>query len=233
MSDKKIKLELYLVRHGESMSQAGLNDTLPPEIASDTPLSPKGHRQAELLGEYFSSFPLDHVISSPLRRAANTAFEIVSRQPENGARFAEVHKLFVECGTGEDTPGRTIEEIRKEFPPMAAAQGMKEDEKLIYYGRDDTDQQLLDRAKICIDYLLERFHNGEKVMVTAHAAFDTFLMFAALGLPAENKFDPSFFNTSITKIVFFNEGEGAFSDIHLEYHNAVPHLIGEFEEFRF
>ncbi len=233
MSDKKIKLELYLVRHGESMSQAGLNDTLPPEIAADTPLSPKGKREAELLGEYFSAFPLDHVISSPLRRAANTAFEVVSRQPENGAKFAEVHKLFVECGTGEDTPGRTIGEIKKEFPPLVAAKGMEEGEKLIYIGKDDTDEQLLERAKTCMDYILDRFHNGERVMVTAHAAFNTFLMFAALGLPAVNQFDPSFYNTSITKIVFYNNGEGAFSDIHLVYHNAVPHLVDEFEEFRF
>lgn len=233
MSDKKIKLELYLVRHGESMSQAGLNDTLPPELSCDTPLSPKGLREAELLGEYFSDYPLAHIISSPLRRSANTAYEVIKKQPENGAKFAEVHKLFVECGTGEDTPGKTIDEIRKEFPPMVAAEGMKENEKLIYYGKDDTDEQLLERAKTCMDYILGRFHNGEKVMVTAHAAFNTFLMFAALGMPATNKFDPSFFNTSITKIVFFNDGEGAFSDIHLVYHNAVPHLVDEFPEFRF
>ena len=232
MSEKKAKLELYIVRHGESMAQAGLNDTLPPLIAADTPLSPKGLRQAELLGEYFSDFPLDHIVSSPLRRALNTAYEVIKRQPENGAKYAEVHKLFVECGTGEDTPGRTIDEIKEEFPPVIAAQGMGENEKLIYYGKDDTDRQLLERAEICMKYLLDRFHNGEKVMVTAHAAFDTFLMFAALGLPEENKFDPQFHNTSITKIIFFNDGEGAFSDTHLVYHNAVPHLIEEYREFR-
>lgn len=232
MPDNKIKLELYLVRHGESMSQAGLNDTLPAELAADTPLSPKGLREAELLGEYLSSFPIDHIVSSSLRRSLNTAYEVIKRQPENGAKYAEVHKLFVECGTGEGTPGRTIDEIRKEFPPMIAAEGMDEGEKLIYYGADDTDEQLLGRAKTCINYLLDRFHNGEKVMVTAHAAFNTFLMYAALGIPADNEFDPTFHNTSITKIIFYNEGQGACRDIHLVYHNAVPHLIGEFEEFR-
>lgn len=228
-----VTLELYLVRHGESRSNAGSTDALAYEMKTDSPLSEKGKRQAELLGEYFSALPLDCILSSGLRRALNTGYEVGIHQPENGARQVEVHKIFTECGTSEETRGRKIDEIQKDFPIMIPAEGTDPDEPMIYYGKGDTDEQLLTRAKEAMNYIRGRFHNGEKVMVTAHAAFNTFLLYAALGLSYEQNFDPSYFNTGITKIVFFEEGTGAFGDIHLDYHNAVPHLISEMPEFKY
>lgn len=233
MANSNIELELYLVRHGESMSNVGKTGLVSYEMQSDTPLSPLGERQAELLGEYFSELPLDCILSSGLRRAIRTGYEVSIRQPENGARQVEAHKIFTECGTGEDCPGRTAAEIQKELSTVISAVGMGEDEKVIFYGRNDSDEVLLERGKAAIKYIRERFHNGEKVMVTAHAAFNTFMLFAALGLSHEQSFDPTFFNTSITKIIFFKEGTGAFGDVHLECLNTVPHLIGEMPQFKF
>ncbi|MBP9988582.1 MAG: histidine phosphatase family protein [Ruminococcus sp.] len=228
-----VKLELYLVRHGESASNAGQTDGLSYEFKTDTPLSDKGKKQAELLGEYFADYPLDCILASGLRRALNTAYEVGKRQPENGSQEIEVHKIFTECGTGEDCKGRTIDEIREEFPIMIPALGLDEKEKMIYYGSGEDDATLLARGKQAIAYLLDRFHNGEKVMVVAHAAFNTFMLYAALGLSCEQIFDPSFNNTGITKITFFEEGTGSFADIHLDYHNAVPHLVKEMPEFKY
>ena len=228
-----VLLELYLVRHGESMSNAGQDGELSYEFKTDTPLSPKGKRQAELLGEYFSDFPLDCIFASGLRRALNTAYEVGIRQPENGAKEVEVNGIFTECNTGFGCEGRTIEEIKKEFPIMIPAVGTDTSQKMIYHEENVDDAGLLERGKKAIAYLLDRFHNGEKVMVTAHAAFNTFMLFAALGLSSEQIFDPSYNNTGITKIIFFEKGTGAFADIHLEYHNNVPHLIGEMPEYKF
>lgn len=234
MSEPIVKLELYLVRHGQSMAQLGQSEEgLPPERQGDPSLSPKGFRQAQLLGEYLSDLPFDHILASGLCRAANTAHEVCIRQPENGAKCVEVHKVFTECGTGEDCVGRTVEQIHAQFPTVVAAEGMKEGEKVVFHGKDDTDEQLLERGKEAIDYLLKRFHKGERVMVAAHAAFNTFMLFAALGLSHEQVFDPAFENTSITKIVFFEPGTARCADTHLIYHNALPHLIEEMPEFRY
>lgn len=233
MPDPIIEMELYLVRHAESMGNAGLTDALEEELKNDPPLTPKGCRQAQLLGEYCSSLALDHLFCSGMRRALQTAEAVRSRQPENGAGIAEVHKVFTECNTGEDCRGRTIGEIQKDFPFMQAADGTDPSERIIFHGKEDSDAVLLQRAKQAIAYLRGRFCNGEKVMVTAHAAFNTFLLFAALGLSHEQKFDPSFYNTGITKIVFYKTGTARFADVYLEYMNSVAHLCNEFPSFKF
>lgn len=226
-------LELYLVRHGESMANIGKEKDFDDDKKYDAPLSPLGERQAELLGEYFSELPLDGIFSSGLRRSVNTAHEVAIRQPENGARKVEAHKLFTECNTGTETIGRTIDEIKKDFPLAVSAEGTDENERIVFHGADDTDEQLLARAKEGLAYILDRYHNGEKIMIAAHAAINTFILFAALGLSAEQSFDPSYYNTGITKIDFFEKGTGAFADTHLVYHNIVPHLYDEMPQFKF
>lgn len=226
-------LDLYLVRHGESLGNIGQTDDFEDDRKYDAPLSPKGERQAQLLGEYFSALPFDAIFSSGLRRSVHTACEVAARQPENGAKRVEAHRLFTECNTGEETAGRTIDEIKKDFPFACAADGTDETERIIFHGKDDTDEQLLKRAKEGMDYILNRFHSGETVMIAAHGAINTFLLYAALGLSHEQNFDPAFFNTGITKIEFFEKGTGAFADVHLVYHNIVPHLYKEMPEFNF
>lgn len=227
----ELELELFLVRHGESLSNIGQDGELSYELKTDSPLSPKGERQAELLGEYFAEYPLDHLLSSGLRRALQTAYQVGIHQPENGAKQVEVHKIFTERNT--ECVNRSIEEIQKELPIMIPAVGTKPEDGTSHQGRDDTDEMTFARAQEAVKYLRERFHNGEKVMVVGHAAFLTDMYLIMLGLDGKQIFDPSFNNTGITKIVFFKEGTAPFADIYQSYHNIVPHLYGEMPEIRF
>ncbi len=233
MSNAIVELELYLVRHGESMGNAGLADALCDELKYDPPLSEKGERQADLLGRYFADLPLDALFASGMRRALQTAEAVCFYQPENGAKTVQVHKIFTECNTGEDTTARTIKEINLDFPQAVSAPETDANEGIMFYGRDDSDAVLLERGKQAIDYLRSLFHNGERVMVAAHAAFNTFMLYAALGLSHEQKFDPSFYNTGITKIIFFKQGTARFADVYLEYMNSVPHLIAEYPDMKY
>lgn len=226
----EIELELYIVRHGESLSNIG--SEIPYEFHSDSPLSPNGEKQAKLLGEYFADFPLDYILASGLRRALQTSYEVGIRQPENGARQVEVHKIFTERNTGNDCKSRTIEEIQQEMPIMIHALGTKPEDGTIHHGENDTPEMTFARAQKAVKYLRERFTNGEKVMVVAHAALITDMFFAMLGLSPDQAFDPTFYNSSITKVVFFKEGTGPYADIHLEYQNAVPHLLNKDVEYR-
>ncbi|MDX1961806.1 MAG: histidine phosphatase family protein [Pirellulales bacterium] len=67
---------LYLIRHGESVSNAA--GRIQGQL--DIPLSDLGQRQSAALARYLSQIPLDAVISSPLRRAAETAAPIAASQ---------------------------------------------------------------------------------------------------------------------------------------------------------
>lgn len=233
MKNDNIELELYLVRHGESMGNAGLADSLCDELKHDPPLSEKGEKQADLLGRYFADLPLDALFASGMRRAMQTAEAVRRYQPENGAKKVQVHKVFTECNTSELTKGRTIKEINLDLPYMVCAPETGEEDRMMFYGKDDSDAVLLERGKEAISYLRKMFCKGEKVMVAAHAAFNTFMLLAALGLSHEQIFDPSFTNTGITKIIFFKEGTDKYGDVHLEYQNSVPHLIEAFPEFKY
>jgi probable phosphoglycerate mutase len=87
---------LYLVRHGEQLdAEHGL---------PDGPLSPRGRRQAELLGERLGGVPFDHAWHSPLQRAAETAAIIAAKMP---ALNPEPSALLFDCvpsGPAPETP---------------------------------------------------------------------------------------------------------------------------------
>jgi probable phosphoglycerate mutase len=87
---------LYLVRHGE---QIDAEHGMP-----DGPLSPRGRRQAELLGERLGGVPFDHAWHSPLQRAAETAAIIAAKMP---ALEPEPSALLFDCipsGPAPETP---------------------------------------------------------------------------------------------------------------------------------
>ena len=68
-------MNLYLVRHAESMGDA-LNLI---EGRADFPLTEKGKNRAEDLAEHFASVPIDRILSSPLSRSMQTA-NIIGRR---------------------------------------------------------------------------------------------------------------------------------------------------------
>ena len=75
MRNDEMYLQLYLIRHGESM---GNIETDMPFDKTNPPLTEHGKMQAKAVGERFSGFKPDALISSPLDRAYDTAKEISS-----------------------------------------------------------------------------------------------------------------------------------------------------------
>lgn len=72
----KVGTELYLVRHGESMTNIYKN-----LVAYDPNLTARGWKQALSAGQWMAEHaPLDVVITSPLRRAHSTALAIAQAQ---------------------------------------------------------------------------------------------------------------------------------------------------------
>ena len=78
-----LELELYIIRHGESLGNIGYNGrtdlTLTESV--DPVLSEKGINQAIAAGEFLAETVFDAVYSSALMRAVRTAGEIIKKHP--------------------------------------------------------------------------------------------------------------------------------------------------------
>jgi broad specificity phosphatase PhoE len=102
---------LILVRHGESTWNA--EERLQGQL--DPPLSDRGREQARTLAPIVNGLPHDHVISSDLARARETA-ELLGLEP---ARFDPAWR---EISVGE-WAGRTAQEIDAQSPELTNWRG--------------------------------------------------------------------------------------------------------------
>jgi len=68
---------IYLVRHGESINN--VQEIFPDDYEAEYSLTPEGIKQAQLTGRYLSLVRADLLISSPVKRASQTA-EIISEK---------------------------------------------------------------------------------------------------------------------------------------------------------
>src|SRR5215475_13120394 len=88
---------IYFVRHGlTEMSKQGLR----AGAGSETPLAPEGHDQAKRAGHHAKQLAIDHIISSPQKRAHHTA-QIIAREIGYPEHDIALNSLFVERHFGE------------------------------------------------------------------------------------------------------------------------------------
>jgi probable phosphoglycerate mutase len=99
------KVEIYLVRHGETEWSRARRHT----GRTDLPLSPVGEAEAKALGQHLRGLEVDRVLSSPLIRAVTTA-----RLAGFGDRL-ETTDALLEFDYG-DYEGLTTPEIRASRP---------------------------------------------------------------------------------------------------------------------
>lgn len=226
-----IKVQVYLVRHGESMGNIGYpgQGEICTADREDPTLSPKGIRQAQLLGQRFRSVPLDCVFSSGLRRTLSTAKAVIAAQPENGAKEIEIIPELSETGISDKYYGFTIDELKQSYP-VVLAEGINS-ERMIVTSEGTDDYWNLARAARVWEYIFDRFDSGEKIMLTAHGNFNTSLFLSALKIPPQTGFDVSFSNTGVTKFIFYQQGTGRYGDdVVMDYHNDISHLFSEFPD---
>lgn len=234
MSDVKpvVEMELYIVRHGQSCTNVkggyGIpEDQLTRDQWVNPPLTELGRCQAEQLGEYYKDEKFDAVYASPLRRATMTAYYAL-QQNECSEKLIYTMPWLIECGIGEDYSAVTFDELKAEFDDcILAPEGIDVSGNLVN-GDGDNDVLHRIRAKSVISYLRDRYKSGEKVMVVAHAAFNTDLFLHAIRAEDTRLFDPAFANTSVSKIVFYKDGTGPYGfDIELCYSNSTAHIVKE------
>lgn len=105
-------MKIYLVRHGETT----LNARGCYYGRTDVCLSGRGRRQAEELRNFFGQVPLDAVVTSPLKRAAETAEIILSGRGIAGAseQTEPADRGTMAEGAGRDSTTEAIKIYRDE-----------------------------------------------------------------------------------------------------------------------
>ena len=221
---KPIKeLELYLIRHGQSMGNAGYDkDDLTIKEQNDPLLTEKGLTQADLLGQYLSNVDFDFIYSSGLIRAICTADGLLRHQETQ--KTVNILPLLSEVGIPPEYEGITLDEMKVFCKTASLADGVSENEPRVCPSTFEKESEVFDRAEKVIEYLRSRYKNGEKVAAVAHAAFLTILIFRIMEFKEAPVFDISIQNTGITKVIFYKEGTNPYGDIVFEYINDTAHL---------
>ncbi len=225
-NNKPIKeLELYIIRHAQSMGNAGYaDDSILTETERHDPiLTEKGISQARKAGKYLSDIEFDAVFSSAMLRAVQTATEIIGYQKTTKKLF--VLPLICEMMISPEYKGATLQDIQKINPDAVLAPDIDEDSPMIYHNASDDEKGTFERAEKALAYLRGHFSNGEKIAVVSHGAFITYLVFSLMGYKDKTPlFDLDFNNTGITKVILYKEGTNKYGDIVFEVINDTAHL---------
>lgn len=96
-----------MVRHGES--ETNVQKVFTGQL--DAPLTPTGHRQAQLMAQYLDSYQIDRIYVSPLKRAVDTAQVLVQRQHCPVEKQEALKEIY--AGAWQ---GLTFEEIGERYP---------------------------------------------------------------------------------------------------------------------
>jgi probable phosphoglycerate mutase len=196
-----------LLRHGDTR--------LSPEHRfsglSDPPLSPSGLRQAQAAaGRLAAGAPIHVVVSSPLRRAAETAGIAADELGLTAVTDADLR----ETDFG-DWDGFTLAEIQQRWP-IAAAAWRHDPERAPPGGESFADTA--HRVNRACNRLL-RDHGGKTVLVVSHITPIKILLCRALSVPLSTLYRLYLGSASINEIQWHDRGFAAVCRV-----NDTSHL---------
>ncbi|MGH7241274.1 MAG: histidine phosphatase family protein [Candidatus Saccharimonadales bacterium] len=138
---------LYFVRHG--LSEANIAGVWSGTM--ETPLSAEGKQQAKLAGQSAKDLGIDHIISSPLSRAHDTA-AIIAREIGFPVEDIELNSLLIERHFG-----------KMEGQPWAI------DLDVDGFVDVETRDSVLERARLTLEHLLQL--DADTILVASHGSF--------------------------------------------------------------
>lgn len=203
---KRSETTLLLIRHGQT--DANLNRLLVG--MTDVPLDPLGESQARRIGEHMRSVPIDALVTSPLKRARDTARQI---------SVATGHEPVVVPGLSEmnfgKAEGLTMEQVIEQFPELMAVRD--DDDATFAWPDGDHRVSFHDRVYATFLGLIERYDRQRLAVVCHGGVIGSF--FAQIEGGSPNDFVRyGVANCSITHLVVTAD--------HTEVHvwNDVTHL---------
>jgi broad specificity phosphatase PhoE len=203
----KAPARVILVRHGRTE----WNATHRFQGQQDIPLDAEGIAQAEAVGTWLSTFPIEAVYSSDLSRAAETA-QTIARHHGVAVR-TEVRLREIHYGAFE---GLTALEILDRLP--AEGRAWWSDRVTGRPPAGESIPELRRRVTQWWDATVPG-HGGQTIVVVGHGGSLQPLIEHALGSPEERSFKLPFGNTGVSSVSWQGPGSGC-----LEFHNLHCHL---------
>ena len=184
---------ILLIRHGETAWNA--ERRLQGHI--DIALNAEGERQAALLASALAPERIDHIVSSDLSRARQTA-EAIAR--DRGMMVATDPALRERCYGGFE--GLLYSEIAARFPREFAAWQGRDIDGVLPPGanRGESFRQFFDRVRAAIARQAAA-HPGKTLALVAHGGVLECAYRAALGLSLETPRDFKVLNASVNRFV--------------------------------
>lgn len=150
--------KIYLVRHGESESNAG-----GVMRGAETPLSEKGHEQAKFIAERATKLPIEIIISSTMLRARQTAQYIV----EATGKPIEFTDLIVERRSPSGFDGflstdPKVADMDKALERNLGVQNYQ-------FSDEETFEEIRVRVKQALDFLANR--PEKEILIVSHGMF--------------------------------------------------------------
>jgi probable phosphoglycerate mutase len=200
-------MELLLIRHAEPVR------IVEADGPADPPLHERGRTQAELLGEWLATEPLDGIWSSPLRRARETAAAVAAHhglEPQVDHELAEFDK--------EATSYIPVEELKatRDERFVAMAEGRLEE--------FDVDPKTFQAGVVAAIERVIEANPGRTVGVVCHGGVINAYLAHLLGIDQLLFFLPGY--TSISRVAASRQGHRSVVSLnelaHLRHRNALP-----------
>jgi 2,3-bisphosphoglycerate-dependent phosphoglycerate mutase len=199
-------MELLVIRHAEPVRITAEETGGRP---ADPELTDRGQLQSRRLAAWLAVEGVDHIVSSPLRRAVDTARPLAA-ELSIGITIVDGLREY-DSNADSYIP---IEEMRAEGHErwQAMIEGRWED-----FGGEPPDQF---RARIvpCLDEIVAA-HPGQRVAAVCHGGVINIYLATLLGIDRNLWFDPAY--TSISRVHASRSGVRSVSSI-----NETGHLVG-------
>lgn len=189
---------ICFVRHGET--EWNIQQRL--QGTTDTPLTPIGQIQAEMTALFLKKQEWDHIITSPLKRAVQTA-EIIAKELE----IPSIKKWqeFKERDYGEAT-GLYINEYKT----------LKASQRRIKNW--ESDEELLHRVISGLEKLLKD-HENEKIIIISHGVPILTALEFIQEKPLQSDHDIFHLKNGCLSSIYYK-----YSRWHIEQYNVIDHL---------
>ena len=222
-----MSLRLLLVRHG--LSSFNLEQRIQGrDDLSD--LSDEGHRQARAAGEALRGLAIDQVYASPLRRARDTALDLLEAQGAGLSLQLDDDLLEVDLAPW---CGLRVPELRERFPDEYQLWATQPDTLRLQRPGGSTYApigELMDQARRFIDRLLLNHspsaEGSQTVLVVAHNAILRCLLLSLLGLDGSGFRRLRIDNASLS-VLNLSAGAAGELAVQIESLNGISHLQAE------
>lgn len=210
-----MKTTLLLIRHGESMANAGRYFA----GQTDAPLSELGYRQAEATGEYLKAFPIHACYASDLSRAYDTGLAAVKHH--SIPVIPSTHLREICCGKWE---GLTYDEIQHRYPDIYET--WKKDTGFVRIPGGETLAHAQERMQSFLQAVCKA-HPGETVCIATHAMVIRLFTLQILDIPLQHMMEHPFPSNASVTTVTWEDGKFTLTeyshDAHLE--GMVTHWV--------